>query len=526
MRFKKMISLLTMFVFLLSMVLANTSFASTNSSNKVLKVTVAKRVNEILEVKNDLLNKKLKQKFGITFESINIPVSDWVTKMSVLFAGGMAPDVIMALRPEFNLNEWIANGYLKGFTVNELKQKWPNYLKIYTSDEWNYLYKILRYSDGKLYAFHGRRAAAVDMAWLYRKETFDKYQLKFPETPDEFYNVSKIIREKTGKVVYMQPNVASDISLWAFGGFWLMYGIPELAPRQLSYVDPLSKKFIPYAFNQNNYRQALILLNKLYKAGCIWKEFATANQDQLNKFRSQGNGYIMWGYPANISSYNNTYKNTDPNVNWTYSKDMVTAYPGKVYFFKRNPYHLADGIGFSSTISDEKLKRVLEYFNWALTKEGQIFHTFGEYGVTYKKEGNQLVYMDFIQNPKNPSGTVKLGEYNLAPAPNGFMVSYSEAIKTYYPIYPELEKTFMNRPKYYYILEEPMLFTTEEMRERAELEANISAICNEYALRFIMGQLNPATDKDWQQYIKVLNRVGLQELIKIRTNAHNRAIKD
>lgn len=501
---------------------SNMVFAGSNS-NKVLKITRALRVVSYTEVKNDLLNKKLRSKFGFEFEDIRIPSTDWVTKLTLLFAGGMAPDYITALRPEFNLAEFINAGYLKGFTVDEIKKEWPNYLKIWTAEEWNEVYKLIRYSDGKIYSFHGRRPAKVDMAWCYRKELFDKYDLKFPLTPDEMYSTFKKLKDLTGLIPYINANQGD--CLWAFGGFMVMYGMPELAVRQISYVDPLTKKFVPFAFSQSNYRSMLILLNKLYKAGLIWKEFATATREQLTKFQSLGQGIVLWGYPAQIPSYNNTYKNAAPNVNWTWSKDMPTAYPGKAYFFKRNPLYAADGLGFYSKIKPEKLKKLLAYLNWALTKEGQIFHTYGEYGVTYKKVGNEYEYLPHIQSPLNPSGTMSLGAFNLPSAPNGFMVAYPEAIKRYYPIYSEVENAFMNRPKYYYIPEVAMQYTLDENKKRAELEANLMTVVNEYAVRFITGNLNPADNNAWSKYIRVLERMGLQDLVKIRTNAYKRANK-
>lgn len=44
-------------------------------------------------------------------------------------------------------------------------------------------------------------------------------------------------------------------------------------------------------------------------------------------------------------------------------------------------------------------------------------------------------------------------------------------------------------------------------------------------MKFVTGQLDPSNNKDWQQYLNVLNKVGLQRLITIRINAYNRAKK-
>ncbi|WPX08256.1 extracellular solute-binding protein [Anaerocellum danielii] len=340
MKNKRMFAILLTITFLFSVIILGLSFGKAATSKKLITITTHTTSSQPPAV-TDLYKKKLREKFSIDLKTIYIPQSDFVTKMSLLFASNMAPDWIRTLRPEYNLNEWIAAGYLIGFTQDEIKKKWPNYLKIWTKEEWDYLYKVVRYSDGKVYSFHGKRIAPVDMAFLYRKEIFDRYNLKFPTTVNEFYKTCIFLRQKTGKVVYLHANpVAGQLSLWAFTGIFLMYGLPELAPRQISYVDQLTKKFVPFAFNQNNYRQALILINKLYKAGCIWKEYATATRDQLDKFRTQGQGIIMWAYPANIPTYNNLYRNTDKEYQLGMVEGYANSLSGKGIFLQEESFAL------------------------------------------------------------------------------------------------------------------------------------------------------------------------------------------
>lgn len=493
-----------------------------NKYAKEIKVSSAKAVKETVNIKDNQFAKLLKEKFNLVIETTEISTADYVTKMSLLFASGEPPEYLYSLRPEWKLNEWTEAGYIKGFTVDELKTKLPNYMKVWTDEEWANVYGNAQYSDGKVYYLPGKRAAKLNMTWVYRKDTFDALGLAYPKSTDDMYNALKAIKEKTGKVPYVSASTGSGGALWAFSGFLQSFGMPELAIRELSYVDPVSKTFVPYAFSESNYREFLKYMNKLYKEGLIWKEFATATTEQTKKFQTQGNGFALWGYPEKLAEYDNISKSADANAKWDWSKDMVSASQDKIYF-KRDPYFNADGIGFYSKISDEKLNRVLDYVNWAMTEEGQRFNTFGVEGLTYEMKDGKPVYMEKMISPTKATGE-KMGEYGIVGSA-GWMVAHPAVNEVYKPVYKELEKTFLDRRDYNFFMAPIMPFTEAENKKLADIQTSINDTRDEYAARFIMGQLDPANEADWNKYIETLNKLGLQDMKKVRADAYNRANK-
>lgn len=497
-----------------------TSANAANKYAKEIKVTAAKSVKETVNVKDNQLAKMLKEKFNLVFETTDISTNDYVTKMSLLFASGEPPEFIYNLRPEWKLNEWATAGYVKGFTVDEIKSKLPNFFKMYSEEEWKNVYGNIRFTDDKVYYFPGKQSSTINMTWVYRKDTLDQLGLIYPKTTDELYKVLKAVKEKTGKVPYVAASTPQ--SLWAFSGFLQAFGMSELTIRELSYVDPVTKTFVPYAFSENNYREFLKYMNKLYKEELIWKEFATATNDQTKKFKTQGNGFVEWGYPEKLTEYENISKSADANAKWDWSKDIVSAYTDKTYF-KRNGYFNADGIGFYANISNEKLNRVLDYINWALSEEGQRFHTFGVEGLTYEMKNGNPVYLEKMITPLKATGE-KPGEYAIN-GYAGFMTAHPGVNVTYRPVYGELEKTFLDRQNYYFFMAPVMWYTEAENSKMADIQTSINDTRDEYAARFIMGQVNPANDADWNKYLDTLNKLGLQELKKIRTDAYNRANK-
>jgi ABC-type glycerol-3-phosphate transport system substrate-binding protein len=489
---------------------------------KEIKVSATRVLKEALTVKDDLHAKKLKEKFNLVIERTDIPTNDYVTRMSLLLAAGEGPEFMYSLRPDYRLNEWTTAGYLKGFTQDEIKKLFPNYLRIWTAKEWRNVYSNIKSSDGKVYYFPGKRASSMSMAWVYRIDTLNSLGLAYPKTVAEMYQALKRIKGKTGRVPYVAA--ASPNALFAFSGFLQSFGMPELSVRELSYVDPVTKTFVPYAFSENNYRQCLKYLNKLYQEGLIWKEFSTATEDQKQKFKVQGNGYVEWGYPERIAEYDSISRQTDPTAKWDWSRDMVTADPSKI-IFKRDPYFTADGIGFSSKISKSKQNRVFEYLNWSITEEGQRFNTFGVEGVTYEMKQGKPFYLEKMATPMKATGE-KPGEYGLLYGQIGLMVTDPYLVKNYRPVIAEIEKVFTTqRPNYYFFTAPIFNYTEAENKKMTEIQTAITDCANEYAVRFIMGQSDPSRDEDWKRYIDTLNKLGLLQFKKIRTDAYRRANK-
>lgn len=502
--------------------LPQTNAGDKEDLSKEIKVTSVKATTDTVNIKENLFAKMLKEKFNLVLERTLIPSSDYQTKMSLLFASGEPPEYLESLRPEWKLNEWSSAGYIKGFSVDEMKAKFPNYYKIWTEEEWRTVYGNIQFSDGKVYYMPGKRPSKANMAWVYRKDTFEQLGLTYPKTTEEIYNALKMIKDKTGKVPYVSAGSGSGATLWAFTGFLQAFGIPELSVRELSYLDPVSSTFVPYAFSENNYRDFLKYMNKLYKEGLIWKEFATATTEQTKKFQTQGNGFALWGYPEKLTEYNNISKSTDASAAWDWSKDIVTANPDKI-FFKREPYFAADGFGFYANISNEKLNRVASYVNWALTEEGQKFNTFGVEGVTYEMKDGKPVYLDKMVTPTKATGE-KMGEYGIQGSA-GFIMAHPAVNEIYRPVVKEVEKAFIDRKGYNFFMAPVMPFTEAENSKVADIQTSINDARDEYAARFIMGQIDPANDTDWNKYIDTLNKLGLQDLKKIRTDAYNRANK-
>ena len=67
-----------------------------------------------------------------------------------------------------------------------------------------------------------------------------------------------------------------------------------------------------------------------------------------------------------------------------------------------------------------------------------------------------------------------------------------------------------------------MRYTSEEESQYTDLSTALATKRDEYMARFIFGDMDPADDDDWNQYISDMNRVGLQRFIDLQTTVFDR----
>lgn len=490
---------------------------------KELTVNISRPITETSTLKDDLEAKMLKEKFNLVFKAEDYPRNDWPVKSTLLFATGEGPEYLPLVRDQWKSLEWMASGYLRPFEKDELAAKLPNYRKIWTDEEWDAVYKINQYSDGKLYYLPGKRTLKVNQAWQYRKDLFDKYGLKFPTTPDEIFTTLKTIKDKTGIIPVVTSGNASS-PLWGVNLFFQVFGLPDLALNWISYVDPVTKEFVAYPFADDRHRDFLIFLHKMYKEGLLLKDFATATADQTKKLIAQGNNVIAFT-TSDPSFNNNLQKASVPDVNWVWSDnyDFPSKDPNKV-IYKREPLYSNWGPAIKEGTSPEKVDRILDYLNWSLSDEGQLWYTFGKEGVTYEMKDGSPVYLPNMSTPVKAEGD-KLPNYGISIGwiGTGFITTHKAHDETYSRTKLDMAEAIMKKPRYYGHIEPALQFTETERQRLVELETNLNAVRDEYWLKLITGSLDPSNDADWKKFMDAANKAGLQEVVKLRTEAYKKA---
>ena len=491
--------------------------ASVTNFDTPMSFTVVRRITETVDVKDDIYAAEMLDRFNVTFDVDEINAIDYLTKAQLRFAIGDVADFIAPVRPEWGFNDWIRDGFVKSFTEDEIKTYIPDYIPMWGDERWPTVKAITTWGDGLIYSFHGKRANISNQAWMFRGKYMDEYALDFPETTDELADLMRHFKEHTGFIPWVWQMQNDPLN--AIVGVMMPFFMPELAQREYSHYDMRTGEFIPFAFSTDNWRDALIWLNQLHTEGLLWTEFTTATAEMRNALWTQGHGFTMWGWISEIlHTYNPMTKQYDPDDYWVWSPYMVSADQSKGAFYKRDPYHNADGFAFGAHMEGDKLLRLGAFVSWLCTEEGEIFTTYGLENEHWNFNADGIpVHAPFMNSPDNPSGT-KLSELGFFFSVSG----YGPRSYYYYPDIAKLEEQVVYSGKYYFFPQLRMIFNEEETRRLADITTPFRDAAGEYCARFVMGQLDPNNDAHWDEYLGNLDRIGLAEFEAIRTDTFYR----
>ncbi|MCL2573601.1 MAG: hypothetical protein FWE34_03490 [Defluviitaleaceae bacterium] len=490
--------------------------------SETVTITVTRRGGARDVNQHDYFAEYVLERFNVIFEVTDIPNADYITRMNLMFASGDEDHVSIAHRPDFMLNDWVEQGHLRGFTRQELEMLMPNYIEHWNEvgpDVWDIVWNTIMHSDGLAYYLPHRRPHAMNMSWMYRADLFEELNLEFPDTIDELIPILHQLQAHTGGFPIVEAD--PDGPIWAFQGWMQIFGMPELGARDLSMIHPVTGEFEPYIFTTDAFRRYTSFLNYLHDSGLMWPEFITGTAEQRNSLQSRNNRFVQWGWPEQIPTIQNELSQEyDPNARWEWATVMLTEDPANGHFFKRDPFHTADGVGISIDAPDYVVERWFYFMNWLYSDEGMTFNSFGIEGTHFEWVGDERHFLDHMTNPADPGGygLVNFGFVSMAGG-----LHHPDINRVYRPWMIDLHNTFYGRDNYFFHLAPIMRFTAEETRELAQIQTLLNQTRDEYFSRFIVGQIDINNDAHWQEYIDTMNALGLDRFKEIRSAAFERS---
>lgn len=489
------------------------------SYDKEVTLEILRRGDVPTEPVEYLLDELLKEKFNMVWKNSYVAGNDMATKLSTLYASGMEPDFIWSVRPSWGSDDWTDAGYFRGFTQEEILNLIPGYEHLWDSQGEGifkgYLWDYLSWSDGKIYTLPTARDTAGNMAWMYRKDVFDKCGITaFPTNPDEFLQVCRTIKEKMN----ITPLVDTNANLFVVSKWGMMYGLPDMLPDMPTFKNPVTGEYYDYVYDSDTYRDLLKLASTLVAEGLMYSEFATAEADQRDAYVGLGNKAIMFDYPANIAKSNKLQKDTVPDVDWQWT-DVVPSISTEKQAIKKDNYHAADLRAFAFSADDDQVERMCAFLQWSTTDEGITFHQYGIEGKTYDVVDGKKQIKDQFQTPLKAEGD-DLKKWQIG---GSGMWKGTEYIETYQPVLAEWTEKILNNPSHVYVMPPIMKYTEEEQAKEAELKTNLTEVVNRWLLLFMLGQKDINNDAHWDEYKAELKSLGSDELRTIYKTVYERS---
>ncbi|NHN32705.1 extracellular solute-binding protein [Paenibacillus agricola] len=325
--------------------------------------------DQLPDMKNEIwteIQKRTNTKMNIEW----VPSGDYDTKMDLVLASGNIPDVIFATttnRPTIlkafeNGAFWDLAPFLGDFS------KYPNLKKNSATNVFRYVTK------NKKIMGMVRNRPYIDQGIKLRKDWLDKLNMKIPTTMDEYADTLIAMVEKdpdgNGKkdtFGYVHPG-GTGIP----GNFLAAFG--TMKPQFTS-----DNKGIIHSNLNSGYTDTVEYMRNLYARGGMPEEFATIKATQAQELFETGqaasyirNIWRAWTFQQNI-------KKVQPNA------EVVIAAPkgpkgDAAVNFSLDTY---GALYISKKVPEEKVKRILDY--WEKTNTPEFFDLifFGVEGVHY-----------------------------------------------------------------------------------------------------------------------------------------------
>lgn len=445
--------------------------------------------------------KDLEELTGIHVEWEIVNDTDKDTKINLAFSSGEYPDVIMGNIGSNIIQEY---GVEQGLLIpldEGIEQYMPNYTSrrdAAPSDPNIYLVA----NDGKTYSIgrlagNGERQASN--AFYMKKSWLDAVDKEMPQTLDEMVEVLKAFKTQDPNGNGQADEVPFEFSINAGGNMislFGLFGLPVVDLETMIYLDNDGQ--VQCGANTQNFRDAMEWMHLLYMEELVDPEVLSQDENTSMAKIAEGNVGLFSGWRKHGMAWSD------------WADDMELWIPPTGSMFPRgaevpSPYAVV-------TDKNEDLGVTLRWFDAMMDTlmQERLFH--GEEGKewNYNEDGMMVA----IEDVEVPSVMPRLDTNGLYYCP-GYMTEelwvagefrierrlagqlYDEA-----GFMQKYSNNFMSLAKY----------SEEQMERKTLISTDLKTAISENIANFIA---NGISDSAWEEYISLLDDIGLEELLQI-----------
>lgn len=439
---------------------------------------------------------------------------DYNTAFNLLIASKDYPDIFSGGLSTDQINMCIEGNVL--IPLNDLIEEYGFYYKIALEEQPEYK-DLLTADDGNIYTFFytdtGVHKASEYKMWVYT-EWLDKLGLKPPTTTEDFKNMLIAFRDN-------DPNgngIADEIPLVGFHGgrksdpiCYLMNPF-QLYNENYYYISDDGK--IQFIANTDGWREGLRYINDLFESGLILEETYVQDQTQFQALLNRPAGetivgaFPFWyqGAVIDLKVLNWTDYQAIPPLKGPTGLQQTAARKGGDFW-----------LNCAISTQCENPEVAFMWLDWMLSDEGCYFGHFGVEGISYEWV-DQPAYSGADRSVKV---TMDLGKaiWNSGTFPRydkeeiRYATTMDESQKNIDNTYVLVSAAKIYEPYYVWHNIPPIVWSNDA--DLAAAIADYRTLFNDYiastSTAFILGELNIDSDDDWQEYIKTLDDMGLED---------------
>ncbi len=449
--------------------------------------------------------KYMEEGAGVDLEVNAIPNSDFNTKVNLMMASPETLPDILRSSSKADTDSHASSGAFIPLSQNF--DKMPNFMKLLDEmDEEKRSMTLAqrRSGDGEIYMAQvmGDILSGNGRSWLYRRDIFEKHNLKVPTSEEELFEAARKLKElypDSYPLCFRQgiSNINVMGSMWKpyfESGFYYDYNGDE-GKWHFGAVEDTMKDVI--AFFQKMSDEGLVPPDYLTITANAWQEYMTTDR-----------GFMMPEYVVRIPFFNNLCQPDNPEF------DMAVMAPplgGTIANYRNDP----GAVVVCNTGDEQRIDNAIRFIDWMYSDEAFELLAWGKEGETYEvlEDGSRKMILD--------EGDVVSAKYGIGTMSTYLRVSIENSKMSTDPkLVEEYEKAIPYTNEYF----NPtswISFNDDERDIYDEYFTALDTYKNEMLSKFMLKQ---APMSEWDKFVKDCNDMGLQELLDIHTAAYNRAV--
>lgn len=496
-------------------------------------------------------SKFMEQKTGIKVNWIMVPEQAAKEKLALTLASGDLPDAFFGFERVLGfaeettygveeklfmpLNKFYSDGTLPN--LSKALQDFPGAVGFMTLTDGN-IYSLPRLEV----CYHCTNAAKL---FVY-KPFLDKLGLKVPETTEEFYNTLVALRDKdpndngkkdeiplAGSIIGWNDQVERFL-INSFIYCDLDTNISANYEANAGYF--MNGKKIDTAVNKAAYRDALKYINRLYKEGLIYNGSFTQDSSQLTQLVESAAqpvvGFVAGGWRGQFSSLSGErflhFQAIAPLKGPRGVREAVNFLPtpatGALVLSAKTPYAEA----------------ILRYFDYMYSTEGTLKQKYGNEGDAWEwasasdvgLDGKKAIWKQLKPwNDKDPQNVTFIEGHTIGETA-AFRLGQAADLTGEYYAPKNLEKVLYDETHDLYkpyadVKKEvpPLKYTADESEKFSTIKQELANYIRQSAVKFMVGTLDVNSDKDWDAYIKNLDKLQLSAVLANMQGAYDRQYK-
>jgi len=521
-------------------------FPIVKEGHDVTITAFAALTSRVDDFENNEFTKWLTEKTNVKLKFVSAPSTDSKTKLNLLLNSGDYPDVIWGHLSAPEMALYGSQGVL--IPLDEYIEKYSYYVhKVF--EEYPAAKDVITSTDGKIYAlpdindcYHCKFGSG--RIWVYMPFV-KKLNLSIPNTTEEFYQVLKAIKEgdpnengKPDEIPYASEHI--NYMRGYFMNSFMTY------TNENVWIDDNGK--VRACYTEEEYKEGLRYLRRLYAEGLILKETFVISNDELITIGENPEAPLI--FSATAWGPEGVVKKAGPSGRWfEYLTIPPLEGPSGIRYARYTGQYNAVSPRYFITDKCQYPEVAVRLGDFLYDTEATIRAYIGPEGVSWEWSeegtkgihGEQALYRELVAygtqemnvswdqmnhsfrsshfrlsneaagadevmeylNTRNPDIAQKMNDY---PAYNEIMKYYE--MKINYEPYAYDEKHILP----------PLIYEDKKYEEMADLKAVIEPYVDEMFARFITGDAD--IDADWNKYIEELKQMGLDRMLEIMQEAY------